>query len=60
MVDLEQDLYYCGGGQRVPGENLSGSDKYYYLELSFKNDQHYEETRNFLTEVCLIASPFLD
>ena len=60
LVDLEEDSYYCFGGQTTPTEKVSNSDKHYCLELTFSNDEDYEEARNFLTEICLIASPFLD
>jgi len=60
LVDLEEDSYYCAGGQSTPEEKESNLDKHYYLELSFTNDEDHEEARNFLTEICLIASPFLD
>ena len=60
MVDLEEDSYYCGGGQNRPEEKESNLDKHYYLELSFSNDEDYVEASNFLTEICLIATPFLD
>ena len=59
-MDLEEDSYYCDGSQMTPGNNMNNCEKHYCLELTFSNDEDYEEMRNFLTEICLIASPSLD
>jgi hypothetical protein len=60
LVDLEEDSYYYDGGQMTPGENMSNCEKHYCIEMVFSNDEDYVESRNFLTDICLIKSPSLD